>query len=236
MNFPKQLICLTILLFTISQCFAQDYTWIHGSMQGNQPPIIGTPSIPSPANIPGARISSMQWSDANGNFWLFGGSGIEPLGGAAFLNDLWKYDPITNQWALMKGDSMGNKSGKYGTLGISSFTNYPGGREEASSWVDTNGNLWMFGGYGFDVNGQLGDLNDLWKYDPSSNVWTWMKGSNVINSTNSHGVMGVAAASNVPCGRNRAHAWSVNGDLWLFGGFHLGYYCDLWKFSIASNN
>lgn len=236
MNFPKQFFCFFILLFNLGHFFAQDYTWIHGSMQLGQAPIIGTPTIPAPANIPGARRSSVQWRDANGKLWLFGGAGIPASGNGTFLNDLWRYDPLTNQWAFMKGDSIGDQSGKYGTLGVSSSTNLPGGRYEAVSWVDTSGMLWMFGGYGMDANGQLGDLNDLWRFNPTSNQWTWMKGGNLINQTNSHGVMGVAAASNVPCGRNRAHAWSANGDLWLFGGFHLGYYCDLWKYSIASNN
>ena len=37
-----------------------------------------------------------------------------------------------------------------------------------STWIDSSGNLWLFGGYGYDSTGQLGYLNDLWQYDPST--------------------------------------------------------------------
>ena len=44
-------------------------------------------------------------------------------------------------------------------LGIS-----PGSRSGSISWIDSNGNLWFFGGLGYDSAGNLGDLNDLWQY------------------------------------------------------------------------
>lgn len=48
--------------------------------------------------------------------------------------------------------------------------NLPGGRhdpvswKDANGWADAGGNLWLFGGKGYDSAGTLGDLNDLWKY------------------------------------------------------------------------
>jgi hypothetical protein len=33
-----------------------------------------------------------------------------------------------------------------------------------SVWTDSSGNPWLFGGYGYDSHGNLGYLNDLWKY------------------------------------------------------------------------
>lgn len=33
-------------------------------------------------------------------------------------------------------------------------------------WTDSSGNLWLFGGYAFDVNGDENYQNDLWKYQP----------------------------------------------------------------------
>jgi N-acetylneuraminic acid mutarotase len=44
----------------------------------------------------------------------------------------------------------------------------PGGRNSISSWIDTSGNLWLFGGDGYDSTGELGYLNDLWQYNPST--------------------------------------------------------------------
>jgi len=33
----------------------------------------------------------------------------------------------------------------------------------SAGWVDSNGNFWLFGGAGSDVEGNFGNLNDLWK-------------------------------------------------------------------------
>jgi hypothetical protein len=42
----------------------------------------------------------------------------------------------------------------------------PGARFGAHSWTDASGNLWLFGGQGGDATGNVGYLNDLWKYTP----------------------------------------------------------------------
>jgi hypothetical protein len=47
---------------------------------------------------------------------------------------------------------------------VAAAGNLPGGRVFPLSWVDGSGGLWMFGGYGADVNGAHYDLNDLWKF------------------------------------------------------------------------
>ena len=41
-----------------------------------------------------------------------------------------------------------------------------GGRLDSLTWVDTNGNLWLFGGFGSAQSGTQPDLNDLWMYTP----------------------------------------------------------------------
>ena len=40
----------------------------------------------------------------------------------------------------------GGQPGVYGTLGTPAAGNIPGGRLDAASWTDDNGNLWLFGG------------------------------------------------------------------------------------------
>jgi len=40
----------------------------------------------------------------------------------------------------------------------------PGARQDAVSWTDSAGNLWLFGGYGVDSLGNTGNHNDLWKF------------------------------------------------------------------------
>jgi hypothetical protein len=59
----------------------------------------------------------------------------------------------------------GGQTGVYGMLGVTG-ENTPGGRFGATSWIDGSGNLWLFGGDGYDATGAQGNLNDLWEYKP----------------------------------------------------------------------
>jgi hypothetical protein len=37
----------------------------------------------------------------------------------------------------------------------------------SSSWIDSSGNLWLFGGFGTDSGGlAYVNLNDLWRFTP----------------------------------------------------------------------
>ncbi len=46
----------------------------------------------------------------------------------------------------MSGSNTANQAGEYGTIGIPSNTTVPGARVFSISWVDSNDNLWLFGG------------------------------------------------------------------------------------------
>ncbi len=76
---------------------------------------------------------------------------------------------------------------------------------ESISWTDSHGNLWLFGGYGYGSTTSSGYLNDLWRYDPATNQWTWMSGANTIDQVGVYGTKGVPAAANVPGARGRQH-------------------------------
>jgi hypothetical protein len=94
------------------------------------------------------------------------------------LNDLWEFNPATNEWAWMGGSrtvpaEWEGQPGVYGTLGTPAAGNIPGGREGASSWTDCRGNFWLFGGYGPDSTGTEAALNDLWEYQPATSVREW---------------------------------------------------------------
>ena len=60
-----------------------------GAPFGGQSGVYGTLGTPASANIPGGRYGSVSWIDASGNFWLFGGNGIDSTGTLGYLNDLW---------------------------------------------------------------------------------------------------------------------------------------------------
>ena len=66
----------------------------------------------------------------------------------------------------MSGDKTINQHGVYGTKGVPDTENYPGSREGSVSWVDTDGNLWVFGGLGY-AESSFGLLNDLWRFGSS---------------------------------------------------------------------
>jgi N-acetylneuraminic acid mutarotase len=216
------------------------WTWVKGNNSVEQFSIYGEQGIANTANQPGALYSSISWTDASGNLWLFGGFGYneDDLG---FLNDLWKYNPATNKWTWVKGNKTTNNAGIYGLQGIATTANMPGARYGSSTWTDTNGNLWLFGGYGLDSSGTSGTLNDLWKYNPVNNEWTWMKGGNSVDQPGVYGEKGIAAVLNQPGARYVNVSWTdVNGNLWLFGGYGYngslqGVLNDLWKYNPASN-
>jgi len=65
----------------------------------------------------------------------------------------------------MSGAKLINQNGVYGTQGALSPGNIPGARGETGEWVDANGNLWLFGGYGVAA-GTEDRLNDLRMYIP----------------------------------------------------------------------
>ncbi|MGA8216607.1 MAG: kelch repeat-containing protein [Candidatus Sulfotelmatobacter sp.] len=212
---------------------AGQWTWMGGSNTSNQPGTYGTPGMAAPGNVPGARCQAVSWIDQSGNFWLFGGLGLDSTGTSRLLNDLWKYS--AGQWAWMGGSNLGDQSGAYGTQGAAALGNIPGARSLAVSWTDDAGNFWLFGGLGFDSTGAQSYLNDLWKY--SAGQWTWVSGSKVVNQSGAYGTQGMAAPGNVPGARIEAVGWTdAAGNLWLFGGspgpsgqFEL--FNDLWKYN-----
>ena len=57
----------------------------------------------------------------------------------------------------------------------------PRGAIVSGGWTDSRGNLWLFGGEGYDSIGARGYLNDLWEFNPSTNEWTWVSGSSTMS-------------------------------------------------------
>jgi N-acetylneuraminic acid mutarotase len=215
-------------------CAHNEWTWMGGSDVPDQPGSYGTLGTAAPTNVPGGRTSSVAWTDPAGNFWLFGGRGLDSAGTPDLLNDLWKYSG--GQWTWMSGSDIADQAGTYGTLGTPAPSNVPGARLGAVSWTDATGNLWLFGGRGYDSVGATGDLDDLWEY--SGGQWTWVGGSNVAGQPGSYGTEGVPAPSNVPGARIGAVSWTdPAGSFWLFGGYGFdsagtqGDLNDLWKYS-----
>ncbi|MBN8688529.1 MAG: T9SS type A sorting domain-containing protein [Chitinophagales bacterium] len=210
------------------------WTWISGDNAIERTAVFGTKGVSSSGNKPGARYVSTSWADADGNFWLFGGYGYDAINGGN-LSDLWKYNPTTNLWTWISGHNTINQAPVYGIQGTGSISNTPGARYISSSWTDPNGELWLFGGYGYDGSNIEGYLNDFWKFSPFTNTWTWVKGDNKIDQKGIYGIQGQPSLTNKTGARQGSVSWTdQTGNLWLFGGYGYddstsGILNDLWK-------
>jgi hypothetical protein len=175
-----------------------NWTWVLGSKTANQTgvyglqPLVGPPTTIGAAGtvgltggttgtLPGSRWGAAGWVDQGGNFWLFGGWGLDATAtnGNGALNDFWVYVPNATAgqpgtWTWIKGTNTGSDNGVYGNL-TRPYETYliwtPGGRSNATSFIDSLGQLWLFGGAGYDSTSTTGNgyLNDMWRYLPYKN-------------------------------------------------------------------
>ncbi len=226
------------------RCVNGQWTWMSGSSAGDQGGVYGTKGVAAAANVPGSRNGATTWADGSGNLWLFGGGGYAGAT-TGYMNDLWKYNIASGQWTWVSGSNVASPAqvGVYGTKGTAAAANVPGARYSAVGWIDNSGSLWLFGGYGYPSTDFANLLNDLWKYNPGTNQWTWMGGSNIADQPGVYGTKGIADAANVPGARQGAVGWfdATNNVLGLFGGYGhstgslFGDRNDLWKYSISNN-
>jgi hypothetical protein len=207
------------------------WTWMKGGNSANNPTQYGKKGVPAIRNNPGPRTGATNWVDASDDLWLFGGAVTGPR------NDLWKYDPVVNTWTWVMGDSSAYPSdgtGIFGTRGVPSATNIPPMRTAGMGWKDKDGNFWMYGGT--SPQPSYNSLNDLWKFDPISGMWTWMNGEKTVDVHPVFGTKGIPAAANTPGSLYQAATWTdKSGNLWLFGGSETwdGFLNDLWKYNIS---
>lgn len=80
----------------------------------------------------------------NGGFWIFGGYD----GGSK--NDLWQFNRTSRTFTFVDGSN--------GTNSAATIANQPTARYGHASWVDSVGNFWIFGGFGY----QSGTGNGEW--------------------------------------------------------------------------
>lgn len=175
----------------------------------------GAQGIYSSTNIPGARVRGKTWTDAQGNFYLYGGYGFDETSTTeGYLNDVWKYDVALNQWVWLSGDKTINN---YNSSGYP-----PADYNTGISWADQDKNFWYF------------SSGKMWKYQTSTNTWTNTGNPPPFGNPN-YGTMGTENTSNFPGDRNKALTWTgKNGDLWLLGG-NSSSQQNLWKYNINSN-
>jgi gliding motility-associated-like protein len=185
-----------------------------------------TKGVASVNSTPSGRQGSLTWTDATGDLWLYGGEDTTGL-----RSDMWKFNIASQNWMWVSGDSTANNLPIYGTKGIASINNSPGGRSGSiTHWVDKQGNFYLFGGK-VDMGGSV--ANDLWKFNPITKQWTWINGPNVFNDAGSYGALGIAAATNLPSARDGyAASQDTAYNLLLFGGMN---HNDAWHYNLKTN-
>jgi hypothetical protein len=217
------------------------WTFVSGSNTVNQTGNYGTLGTPAPTNVPGARQASMCFIDPSGNFWLFGGFDLDSKGNPDALNDLWEYKG--GQWTWVSGANVVNQTGVYGSQGVAAPTNVPGARWSAAAWSDVSGNLWIFGGQGYDSTGN-GSLSDVWEF--KGGQWTWVKGPASVSQAGIYGLTPgpiiYPYVGNGPGSRFAPGYWYVHhpgyDEFWMFGGEGFdsagldgnGLLSDLWRY------
>jgi Kelch motif/Galactose oxidase, central domain len=218
------------------------WTWVGGSNTADNAGSYGTAAVPAAGNLPPARTNAISWVDSAGVFWLFGGAQLNADGSyLAVFNDLWSYNPTTGLWTWVDGSNMPNAAGVYGTQGSAAAANVPGARMGGSAWLDSSGNVWLFGGLGLGTTGLTQEFSDLWEYSPTSGQWTWIGGSNGANAAGVYGTQHAGAAGNSPGARVSAVSWKdLSGNFWLFGGYGYGQagtagdLNDLWEYDLGA--
>jgi hypothetical protein len=220
-----------------------EWAWIAGDTMKNSIGVFGTKGIPGPSTKPGTRSGAAGWFDTNGNLYIFGGVGPTSYG-SGYLNDLWKYNFNTEQWTWLNGDSTSNGGAVSGTQGVGSPNNKLRPRSPAAYWSDTAGNLWLFGGAGYNGTQYPAQFNDVQKYNPLTNEWTWMKGDPLYSGQlGVFGTKGVSSPNNTPGSKSGCSSWKdASGDIWIFGGYYRSgtnnqgnQWDDLWKYNMSSN-
>lgn len=150
--------------------------WMDGPGDAKLPPPIS--KIQNPIDGPVQRKRVAQWTiSGNGTtkYYVFGGFTYNER----YLNDFWMYeykqsDEKNGTWTFL-----GEKPANYGIKGVPSPTNWPTKRESSITFMDTNFNFYLLSGNGFDMNGNQGQLSDLWKFDGQN--WIWINGEQNLN-------------------------------------------------------
>ena len=222
---------LSFPLFVFSQ--AGEWAWMKGNPQwwSDDQGDYGFKGVAAATNNPPCRYACGYWTYTTGYFWVYGGVFVDGTGPEFTLNDMWEFDPLTNNWTWINGSShrfedvqvIAAPKGVYdsanapGSLGFGIFT-----------WVTTDNHFWIYGG-----SDSAASRCNLWQFNPAANMWAWMGN---FGPNPHYGVKGIGDSTTMPGARSENNtAWvDSTGNLWLFGGYtgdggNAVSYNDLWR-------
>jgi Kelch motif len=217
--------------------------WAFASNKGPNE-VFADKNIESSIAHPGNKSRMASSMDKTGNLWLFGGS-TNDLGTHTGWNDLWKYNTNNKKWTWLGGSNTHSSAGSYN---VPTVPDWPRARYRTRGWFDEDGNYWIFGGLYYNGVNLPYPLNDMWKFNVSTSVWTCETGDcNTLHLPNTpSGVypssVGQTSINYKPRARGDYGYWiDNNGDFWLYGGFngevHSGgiMMWDTWKYNTRTH-
>ncbi len=119
--------------------------------------------------------------------YLFGGeANYNPV-----YSDFYSFNISSLEWTLI---SDYDPAGNWGDMGVGNSSTFPSKRTGSATWVDkASKTLWMFAGGTDTIN-----LNDVWCYNISANIWTWIGGSSAADDPGNRGDIGQASKAYYP--------------------------------------
>lgn len=148
------------------------------------------------------------------------------------------FDFATNQWTWLSGLNPSNKAanlGVYGVQGVPAPANRPGHRANFGMAIDTVGQyIWVFGGSGYGET-DFDSMNDLWRFDLRSGLWTWISGANTVAESNTEKVPGARYSHGFDVDSNKQKIYVFAGTGYDVDGVS-DKLNDLWVYDITGNS
>lgn len=159
---------------TVTASFSAAFTWIGDSYTSDAGGDYGSPGIAAASNVPGAGT-------------LRSRGRMPPASCGCSADTVWGLRSSMTCGST-RPRAVGGPGSAARALPMQAPTTAPGGHRRSDqrawgpwgssrTWTDASGNLWMFGGYGYDSTGTRGWLNALWEFNPATGMWTWVGGS-----------------------------------------------------------
>lgn len=154
-----------------SQCLSSKYCWVFGGLSRSERGAVfsdlwsferhtgatrrwwDAPDLNS-GLVPSSRTGAVLFSDRFENVYVFGGQQTQPR---MHLSDLWKFESSSQKWLNLSRNNADTEAGK-GDV-------WPSPRSDSFAWIDSDGRLWLFGGYGENSHGDPDVLGDLWLFE-----------------------------------------------------------------------
>ena len=202
--------------------------------------IINTKEVinsPSPVLFPEHRTGASSWAGRNRQWFMFGGNkapnqfkGFESHRDSELIGDMWSFE-------ISVGNASKRNTATWTHIYSDDHKGQPGpvARQHATSWMDYNGFLWVFGGQNM-VDRTTHFLSDSWKFHPKQKSWSH-ESSHSGNSTYVSMKSKAHLLPNIsPNSRCHAVGWTHKNITYVFGGYGLdargkiSYLNDLWVF------